>query len=319
LTEDQEDSSGSPEKPEKTDRAASPAGKKKLRHRTIRFVLLFAVLVIAMITGYRYAVDTEANMWYLFQVARSTAWTLDIVGDSASVEPNPDGHSVFALRKRTELAKWRGQEVKEGSISEDPLTPWETWLYKAYTQIKNDRTIQNSGPTVHVVVKRGLVSRSAELGREISRVRRDDRLEKTVRNAELSRLLADRSAVDAKLKALPKDDAGNEARRDKLFDFQLVPDCGAIPSISIFIAAVLAFPAPVRHRVIGLILGTAMLYVINVGRLSTLAYIGAVDNSPGKKWFNFVHEYIWQGIFIIFVVAVWMAWIELVVRIRRTT
>ena len=318
MTEDQEDNSGSPEEPEKTDEATSPAGGKKLRHRTIRFVLLFAVLVIAMITGYRYAVDTEANMWYLFQVARSTAWTLDIVGDSASVEPNPDGHSVFALRKRTELAKWRGREPEEGSLSEDPLTPWESWLYKAYTLTENDRTIENHGPTVHVVIKQGLVSRSLELRREIARLLKDDTTDLALRDAELSRVQAESLAVNEELKALPKGDASNDARRDLQFSFQVVPDCGAIPSISIFIAAVLAFPAPIRHRIIGLIVGTAMLYVINVGRLSTLAYIGAVDTSPGSKWFHFVHEYIWQGIFIIFVVAVWMAWIELVVRIRRT-
>ena len=113
-------------------------------------------------------------------------------------------------------------------------------------------------------------------------------------------------------------DRTTKERRDVQFQFQLVPDCGAIPSISIFIAAVVAFPTLVRHRVIGVFAGTALLYAINVSRLSTLAYIGAIDDSPGSKWFNFIHEYVWQGIFIVFVVAVWMAWIELVVRVRRS-
>ena len=87
--------------------------------------------------------------------------------------------------------------------------------------------------------------------------------------------------------------------------------------MSIFVAAVLAFPTTLMRRAIGAVAGLGLLYGINILRLATLGVIGALDDSPGQKWFNFIHEYVWQGIFIVFVVAVWMLWIEVVVKARR--
>ena len=293
---------------------------QKLRYRTIRFVVLFAVLVLAMLTGYRYAMNTQANMWYLFQVARSTAWVLDVVGQRGEVEP--DRVSATAQRKRAELAEWRGDasvdgESIAGSVSAEPLTAWESWLHKAYSHIREEGSLQEHGPIVFLLVKKGIASRGADLRTELTLVTNNEELEAEVRDSEIARLEAALKEVDAEEAALPEGDAGRGARRDVQFRFQLVPDCGAIPSISIFLAAVLAFPTLIVHRVIGAVAGTMVLYAINVGRLGTLAYIGAFDTKSGGKWFTFAHEYVWQGIFLIFVVAVWMAWIEFVVRERR--
>ena len=87
--------------------------------------------------------------------------------------------------------------------------------------------------------------------------------------------------------------------------------------MSIFVAAIVAFPTRIWKRLLGLAGGVPILYSVNLGRLSMLAIIGAYDDSPGQKWFTFIHEYVWQGVFIIFVVAVWLAWVEFVVG-RRT-
>jgi exosortase/archaeosortase family protein len=87
--------------------------------------------------------------------------------------------------------------------------------------------------------------------------------------------------------------------------------------MSIFLAAVLAFPTLWWKRGVGAAGGLSILYFINILRLATLGYVGAVDLSPGRKWFSFIHEYVWQGVFIVFVVVVWMLWVEFVVRARR--
>ena len=294
------------------------APRTKLRYRTIRFVAFFALLVLTMLTAYRYAMNTEANMWYLFQVARSTAWTLDLVGQKAEVEPHRQSGAQY---KRTQLAEWRGEASEEGAaleeIDEGPLTPWESWLHKAYSRLRDGGTLQQSGPTVYFLAKQGLISRRSELRKKLLAVRNDRELDPEVQARELSRLETAMAAMDAEEEALPEGDRGREARRDIQFSFQLVPDCGAIPSISIFLAAVIAFPTLLLYRVIGVVAGTVILYAINVARLTMLAYIGAIDWRSGGKWFNFVHEYVWQGIFVIFVVVVWMAWIEFIVRARR--
>ena len=294
---------------------------RQVRYRTIRFVVFFAVLVLAMLTGYRYAMNTEANMWYLFQVARSTAWTLDVVGQRGEVEP--DRLLGTTQRIRAELAEWRGETLVDGESTagsvntEPPLTAWESWLHKAYSHMNAGGSLETYGPTVYFVAKQGLTSRKEDLHKELTLVTNNKDLEAEVRESEMARLEAVLKEVDAEEAALPEGDAGRRARRDVQFRIKLVPDCGAIPSISIFLAAVIAFPTLIVHRFIGVIAGTMVLYAINVGRLATLMYIGAIDTKSGGKWFTFIHEYVWQGIFLIFVVAVWMAWIEFVVRERR--
>ncbi|GMU92764.1 MAG: hypothetical protein AMXMBFR4_18220 [Candidatus Hydrogenedentota bacterium] len=101
---------------------------------------------------------------------------------------------------------------------------------------------------------------------------------------------------------------------ERRFSFNLVPDCGALPSMSIFLAAMVAFPTTIRKRLIGLAIGLPILYAINVMRLACLALIGAwFDNA---EVFEFAHVYVWQTIYIVVVVLVWMLWVELLVRPR---
>ncbi len=99
------------------------------------------------------------------------------------------------------------------------------------------------------------------------------------------------------------------------FGMSVVADCSAIPSMSIFTAAVIAFPATWRRRFLGLLLGIPFLFMVNVLRLTCLAVIG--DNEPFlermlgfKGVFDFAHVYVWQSIFIIFVIGIWLLWVE---------
>ena len=103
--------------------------------------------------------------------------------------------------------------------------------------------------------------------------------------------------------------------RNVQFRFSVVPDCGALPSMSIFVAAMVAFPAAWRKKVVGILLGLPALYVVNVIRLVCLGIIGAYTD--GGPVFDFAHHYVWQGIYIVFVVAIWMLWVELLVKPGR--
>lgn len=106
--------------------------------------------------------------------------------------------------------------------------------------------------------------------------------------------------------------AGGSAEKPRRFSFHLVPDCGALPSMSIYLAALLAFPATMRKRLVGLAVGLPVLYAINVARLTCLAMIGAWANDPDV--FEFAHQYVWQALYILIVVGVWLLWVELIVR-----
>ena len=299
---------------EPPDTATDPPERSAGR-RIVRFVASFVILVMLMLVGYRYAMNTEANIWYLYQVARHTAWVLEAVGDEAEVEPS---RNTRAASKRRQIAEWQAidagaEAVAETAADTRPLSPYESWQFEAHSLIRNGGSIQDHGPIVRVILEKGLGTQQIEILREIRRLKTVPD-ENTVAIAELEAKL---SGVQTQIQEIPLGPERRAATRGLEFTFRVVPDCGAIPSMSIFLAAVLAFPTGWARRLVGAIGGLGILYAINILRLATLGVVGAVDRSPGQKWFNFVHEYVWQGIFIVFVVAVWMLWIEFVVKARR--
>ena len=77
----------------------------------------------------------------------------------------------------------------------------------------------------------------------------------------------------------------------------------------------LAFPTRWWKRFVGIAAGVPLLYAINVVRLVCLGLIGAYDET--QEIFDFAHHYVWQGIYIIFVVAIWMVWVEVLVKPGR--
>jgi len=140
-----------------------------------------------------------------------------------------------------------------------------------------------------------------------------DPLEKTKR---LEALQAELQDLRKQQQALRGQGESGEKDTSLTFPFILIPECGAIEIMAIFLAAVLAFPTVWWKRILGLVAGLPIMYAVNVLRLTVLAIIGAMDES--RVWFNFAHEYVWQAVYIIFVVAVWLLWVEYVVKRTRT-
>ena len=80
--------------------------------------------------------------------------------------------------------------------------------------------------------------------------------------------------------------------------------CDAIEPTALLVAAVLAFPAPWRRKGWGILLGTAVLAVINLVRIVTLFYVGI--HFP--RAFDAMHLDVWQPVFILLSLALWVAW-----------
>lgn len=94
------------------------------------------------------------------------------------------------------------------------------------------------------------------------------------------------------------------------FGFTIIYHCAGIFGMMIYAAAVLAYPARIIEKINGLIVGFIGLYTINTVRMAALGVIG-------MKWrshFDFYHEYLWQGVFIIFVIGFWILWKEKMVK-----
>ena len=78
----------------------------------------------------------------------------------------------------------------------------------------------------------------------------------------------------------------------------------------IFSACVLAYPASLREKLIGLPLGAAAIIAFNLIRIIALLIVGR--HQPAL--FDFFHLYFWQGTLVLLVAAVWLAWLQLIVR-----
>jgi len=94
------------------------------------------------------------------------------------------------------------------------------------------------------------------------------------------------------------------------FSLRIVEECTALFASLIYVSCVLAYPADLKSKLIGIGFGIPVIQAVNIIRLVVLSITGLYY--PGI--FEFVHTYIWQSIFIIFVIGVWLVWIERFVK-----
>ena len=92
--------------------------------------------------------------------------------------------------------------------------------------------------------------------------------------------------------------------------FQIIGECTAYYPIAIYIAAVLAFPAPWGRRVLGVLLGIPAILLINQVRLVSLCYL--LRAFP--EHFETIHIVIWQSLIIFFTVLIWILWVTTLAR-----
>jgi exosortase H (IPTLxxWG-CTERM-specific) len=94
------------------------------------------------------------------------------------------------------------------------------------------------------------------------------------------------------------------------FPVMIVGECVGLLEFMIYTAAVLAFPATWRQRVMGLVCGIPLLYLFNVVRIGMLLLVGSRD----AELFEFFHVYFWQTTLVLLVGGVWLLWVSLVVQ-----
>src|SRR5262245_34137207 len=93
------------------------------------------------------------------------------------------------------------------------------------------------------------------------------------------------------------------------FAVEIRNNCNAIYEVGLYAAAVWAYPASARERLMGTLLGAGVLYVVNFLRIITLLTVGLLY----RAWFDATHLYAWQAIFLLVVGTCWIAWVS---RIR---
>ncbi|MEZ5443421.1 MAG: exosortase H [Lysobacterales bacterium] len=89
--------------------------------------------------------------------------------------------------------------------------------------------------------------------------------------------------------------------------------CNGLEAVIILIAAVSAFPASWKHKLVGLVAGFVAIQLLNLVRIISLFYLGQYS----MHWFKWFHLYLWQALIILDAVFVWLIWLRWVARRDR--
>ena len=90
------------------------------------------------------------------------------------------------------------------------------------------------------------------------------------------------------------------------FAYTIVAECTAIGPIILFAGAVIAYPAALRGKLLGIVIGVVSLTALNLVRLVSLFYIGA----SFPEYLPMAHYLVWQAAIIIFAILLWLFWVE---------
>lgn len=94
------------------------------------------------------------------------------------------------------------------------------------------------------------------------------------------------------------------------FAVQIAPGCDGIEAVIILVSAILAFPAPWKHRLIGIGIGFVAIQALNLVRIISLFYLGQWN----QTWFEWFHLYLWQALIVLDALAVWLVWLRYLPR-----
>jgi exosortase/archaeosortase family protein len=95
---------------------------------------------------------------------------------------------------------------------------------------------------------------------------------------------------------------------------EIVPDCTGISLAALYASLVIAYPLSWATRLTALAVGLPVIAAANMLRLLAVAL--ASEHLSGEV-FDFAHDYLFMGVMVLVVVALWAAWLQ-VARTRAT-
>jgi exosortase H (IPTLxxWG-CTERM-specific) len=90
------------------------------------------------------------------------------------------------------------------------------------------------------------------------------------------------------------------------FSISIAKGCDAIEAMALFSVALLTFPAKWKQKLFGLAAGISVLFVLNLIRIISLYLVGVYFPAA----FELMHVEVWQVLFIIFAIGLWIFWIR---------
>ncbi|MCG8429280.1 MAG: exosortase H [Chromatiales bacterium] len=93
---------------------------------------------------------------------------------------------------------------------------------------------------------------------------------------------------------------------DSGFAVSIEAGCNGVEAVIVLVAALLAFSAPWRHKLWGIVIGFFAIQGLNLVRIITLFYLGQWN----MKAFEWAHLYIWQALIMLDVLIIFLIWLR---------
>jgi len=90
------------------------------------------------------------------------------------------------------------------------------------------------------------------------------------------------------------------------FGVRIERGCNGLEAVIILFSAIFAFPAPLKNKMIGFVIGFFAIQLLNLVRIISLYYLGQW-NYTAFEWF---HLYLWQALIILDALVVWLIWLR---------
>jgi len=92
--------------------------------------------------------------------------------------------------------------------------------------------------------------------------------------------------------------------RSPRFAVTIYNGCNGLITSLIVLSGILAYPAPRRAKLVGVVAGLSIIQIVNLIRIVSLYYIGALM----PEFFSASHIVVWQSVVILTGVVLWIVW-----------
>jgi exosortase H (IPTLxxWG-CTERM-specific) len=98
--------------------------------------------------------------------------------------------------------------------------------------------------------------------------------------------------------------AAGTVMRSSRFALDVRNGCNGVEAVILLVAAIIAFPATLRSRLIGVAAASVAIELLNLVRLSSLFWLG----EHYRTIFDFFHVAVWQALVILAAISIFILW-----------
>lgn len=93
----------------------------------------------------------------------------------------------------------------------------------------------------------------------------------------------------------------------------VIPECTGIYTTIIYFSIIGAYPAKIKEKLLGLLIGIPAIHILNLARMVFITIV----LGHSAKLFKFFHGYLWQVVFVIFMLLLVILWMSKIVKGRK--